>query len=193
MDGGHRFAVLSQLASRELFYEYQTEFQRMSVGIWKYQQPMTACEILFYGCFSSPPAGLVLSDYNVLDVLKTVTTFAKRFELQYGLQFRETKLEDIRAHLHVSNFLPRTCVLTCTRHIRMAKTILLCSAALKRFLEKVPDIYRVTHLESRTFASSNDSDIVMSLALLSSTQQTQSDLRTAFFVHIILQDWFSVR
>lgn len=67
---------------------------------------MTARETVIHGHSSNTLSGLVLSISKFLDVLKTMLTFAKTFELDYGLPFNEVKTEDSEADLKDSIFLP---------------------------------------------------------------------------------------
>lgn len=65
---------------------------------------MAARELDFYVCSCKTLAGLVLSDYKLLKVLKTMLKFAKLLELEYGLGFPRAQSKDSRADLAFSNF-----------------------------------------------------------------------------------------
>lgn len=79
--GRHRVAALSQLASAEKRYKWQSEGLQICSVIRKDRQPMTTSMMLIYRHSCNTLSGLVLSDSKFLDVFKTMLTFAETFVL----------------------------------------------------------------------------------------------------------------
>lgn len=125
----------------------------------------------------------MLSDSKFLDVLKTMLTFAKTFELEYGFPFIEAKTEDIGADLKGSNFLPRASLATCKRHIRVAKTMLRCPEALKFVQDDAPDVFGATHLDDKTLATSRSADTLLLLRAAQHYLQNPDRPKGEFPVH----------
>lgn len=120
----HHFAALSQSASGEELYNWQSEGLQMCLVICKDSQPMTAHEMVIYGGYRNTLSGRVLSYSKFLDGLKTMLTCAKVHELEYDFLFIKVKSEYIGADLIISNFLAGASLATCKKYVRVAKRML---------------------------------------------------------------------
>lgn len=57
---------------------------------------MTACVIVIYGRSSNSLSGLVFSDSKAFDILKTMLTLDKTFELEYGFSLSKRKPKTLK-------------------------------------------------------------------------------------------------
>lgn len=95
------------------------------------------------------PVGLVLSKSKHLEVLKCMLLFAKKFELEYGFSSSYATIENIRAHLNKSNFLPGVKMDICICHICVATTIMRYPSSMKLLQDESHDLFGVSHLYNR--------------------------------------------
>lgn len=82
VDMSHRFALLSQLESLKGRYNWHSKGLQMCLVIREDQRQTTDCENIIYSAFCNTPSSVVLSDSKSLDVLRTMLTFARTFEIK---------------------------------------------------------------------------------------------------------------
>lgn len=111
---------------------------------------MTACEIVFYGCFFIILAGHVLSDSNALNVLKTLLTFTQAFVLEYGFRLAKGKMKDDEAAHKAFYLLSEAILAIFKQHFCLQNIMSRCSAALKRIQDGAADVLGVSSFDGRT-------------------------------------------
>lgn len=96
--GRYTFAASAQMESCKESYNWQSEDHQLWLVVCKDRQPMTARVIVIYGRSCNTLYGPVLSDYTFSDVPKTILTFSRTFESEYGFPFTEVTREDTGAN-----------------------------------------------------------------------------------------------
>lgn len=88
------------------------------------RQTMIARETSFNGNSCNSLAGLLLQNFKLLDVLKTMLTFVKKVVLEYDFRFAEARTEEIGVDLTATEVPLKASLATFHRRIRVAKNLL---------------------------------------------------------------------
>lgn len=101
--------------------------------------------------------------FVLLNKLKAIPTFARTFEIKYGLLFMEARKSDIAEDLQASNSLQGTSTTSCLRHICIAKFLLLWHNALYSLEEEASGVFGDTHIQDSFLLPASSEDSVLLL------------------------------
>lgn len=161
VDGRHRFATLKELAAASEQHELEKNGLRVILLKSQGDAPMSAREIVLYSRSCNILSGLVLSDTSFIDNLRTLLTFAKTFEMDYGVRFVDARTKDIADDLKAANFLSGASHSSCMRHVRVAKFMVRCPTCLQYVEKCLPETFGITHFDDWRLRSSIDADAVL--------------------------------
>lgn len=130
----------------------------------------------------------MLSDSKFLNVLETMPTFAKHFELQYVFPFVAAKTEDIGADLKSSNFILEAGLAASKPHFLVSETMLWWPEALNYVHGETPKVFSATFLNDKTLSTFRNADTVLLLRAGRHYLTTQDRPKKDFRVHELCKE-----
>ena len=159
VDGGHRKKIILNAVQRPVHESmlWALEPLRMYMVVRKDRKRLSAREKLMIAKNSNIGSGIVLVDKELVAVLSNISSYAKSFEMHYGVSFCDARIADIVTDMQHSRFLGDMREGSYKRYVRVGKLSVACEGFLDHMRSLITPgdtaVIGITHLDHGVFLS----------------------------------------
>ena len=122
VDGGHRKKIIADaVANSNPKMEWATRTMHFILYTRRDGKPLSAWEKILIAKNANVGAGLVLVDRDVISILGNIRSYARAFEMEYGVKFLDSRTTDIVQDMFTGGFLGDLARQTYRRYVRVGK------------------------------------------------------------------------